>query len=904
MKTSTLLKSGPLLTALLIPGLSRAQNLLTNPGFEAGNTGFTSAYLYVPPASSSPGAGSYTVGPDNQAFGGGTGARFNDHTTGTATGNYQIVDGSTSSTGTFWEQTVTGLTPNRSYSFSFWLLNAASTSKAQIQVSANGVDVGPGFTNASDGGSWQLNTVTVNPGNDTQLVLRLRDLNLDVSGNDFGVDDVALVSTTADVTTTLTGPGTLGAGVSSGTYTVVFSNNGPQAATQVTQVVALPTGATLSAAQRAALPGTAVYNSGPNTIDFGAVAVLNSGSASTYTFSFTAPAAQGANSLTSTVGTSTPQGGNTAPDQATVSVRVTAANFFVTNDDSNEVPGNTAATGGAAKTGNVLLNDANPTNLADGAFGVQLVAGPAHGTITLNPNGSYAYTPALDYLGPDGFTYQVNVPNTTPPNSNVSMVALNVYDASLVCSSGTGTNLLKNPSFAADTTGFKSTYGYAAATANFPLNQCLVPEGLYRVGTNAADYHPTFIGTGRTGPGDSFMIVNGSQNLSVVYQQTVAVQPNRYYTFSAYASSVNSMSPAQLGFVINGKSTSTITTLPAGVNVYVKISDLWYSGSNTQAVIEIRDVNKDKDGNDFGLDDLYVGTCTVSLAANDVMSAPMSNLATIRGVAPMSATVASGPAVGSFTIQTLPNPDSGVLYLHGLPVIPGQVIMLGEADQLAFDPVAGYLGNAVFTYTATDTSGSGSNNTATFTIPVGDTPLPVELTTFEVRAGRNLDAQLTWRTAQEHNNDHFEVERSFDGQAFARAGTVAGHGTTSSASNYAYTDAGVGAGHAGTVYYRLRQVDHDGTAVRSPVRTVAFSSPKDLVLYPSPTAGPATLDLSALAASSYQVTLVDATGRQVLSTSLPGGQRHPLLLTDLARGTYLLVVRGAGVKLSQRFVLE
>jgi len=493
----------------------------------------------------------------------------------------------------------------------------------------------------------------------------------------------------------------------------------------------------------------------------------------------------------------------------------------------------------------------------------------------------------------------VNVPGATPPNTNASTVALNVYDASLVCFGGTGTNLLKNSSFSADTAGFKSTYGYAG-----PGTYSLVNEGLYMVGTNAHDYQPDFTGTGRTGPGDSFMIINGSANLSAVYSQTVAVQPNRYYTFSAYATSVNSVSPAQLGFVINGKSTSSVTTLPSTANSYVKISDLWFSGPNTRAVIEIRDVNKNAVGNDFGLDDLYIGNCTVSLTANNVTSAAMSNLATIRGVAPMSASVASGPAVGSFAVQTLPDPAAGILYLNGSPVIPGQVIPLSQASQLAFDPVAGYVGNAVFTYTATDTSGSGSNNTATFTIPVGDTPLPVNLTAFEVRAVRGLDAQLSWGTAQEHNNDHFDVERSFDGEVFARVAAVAGHGSTSSPTSYAYTDAGIGAGHAGTVYYRLRQVDHDGTAARSPVRTAAFGNSKSLLLYPSPTTGPATLDLRALPAGSYQVTLVDATGRQVLSTALPGGQQHPLLLNDLAHGTYLLVVRGAGVKLSQRLVRE
>src|SRR5262249_1985803 len=35
-----------------------------------------------------------------------------------------------------------------------------------------------------------------------------------------------------------------------------------------------------------------------------------------------------------------------------------------------------------------------------------LVNGPAHGTVALNPDGSFSYTPAADYLGLDSFTYQ------------------------------------------------------------------------------------------------------------------------------------------------------------------------------------------------------------------------------------------------------------------------------------------------------------------------------------------------------------------------------------------------------------------------------------------------------------------------------------------------------------------
>ena len=184
-----------LLALLLLGHAANAQNLLTNPGFSAGNTGFTSAYLYVTPPGPDPGAGSYTIGTDNRAYNVNFLASYGDHTTGT--GQYMIVNAATTPL-VVWEQTVTGLTANQPYQFSFWLLNTFPTSKASMQVSANGVDEGPAFSNPNDGGNWQLNTVTVNPGASTQLVLRLRDLNLDGNGNDFGLDDLSLTAPMAN----------------------------------------------------------------------------------------------------------------------------------------------------------------------------------------------------------------------------------------------------------------------------------------------------------------------------------------------------------------------------------------------------------------------------------------------------------------------------------------------------------------------------------------------------------------------------------------------------------------------------------------------------------------------------------------------------------------------------------
>ncbi len=193
----------------------------------------------------------------------------------------------------------------------------------------------------------------------------------------------------------------------------------------------------------------------------------------------------------------------------------------------------------------------------------------------------------------------------------------------------------------------------------------------------------------------------------------------------------------------------------------------------------------------------------------------------------------------------------------------------------------------------TDVNGGQTNRTVTFVIPAS--PLPVVLTEFTAQAVANRDALLNWHTASEQRNSHFEVERSFDGTTFTTLGRVAGNGTTNLASAYSFSDAGVAFKATGPVYYRLRQVDLDGTATYSPLRTVSFAKAAlaKLALYPNPVQTTTSLDLSQLlATASYQAQLLDATGRQVRTWTLAGGMAQPLDVTDLASGSYLLVVTG------------
>ncbi|MBC6991285.1 right-handed parallel beta-helix repeat-containing protein [Hymenobacter sp. BT491] len=213
-------------------------------------------------------------------------------------------------------------------------------------------------------------------------------------------------------------------------------------------------------------------------------------------------------------------------------------------------------------------------------------------------------------------------------------------------------------------------------------------------------------------------------------------------------------------------------------------------------------------------------------------------------------------------------------------------------------------GSPKVTATATK-SGTGTSEFSGLTTVGVNKPLPVELALFEVKAAR-FDAQLKWQTATEKNNDHFEVERSFDGITFEKVANVRGNGTTSEVSTYAFTDANVAQKHLGTVYYRLKQVEASGSAQYSLVRTTAFTQQPaaSAELYPNPATTTSTLDLAFLPAGTYQVVLVDMTGRTVSSNSTTASLPYTLNVQALPKGTYMVIIRGGAINLTKRLVKE
>ncbi len=115
-------------------------------------------------------------------------------------------------------------------------------------------------------------------------------------------------------------------------------------------------------------------------------------------------------------------------------------------------------------------------------------------------------------------------------------------------------------------------------------------------------------------------------------------------------------------------------------------------------------------------------------------------------------------------------------------------------------------------------------------------PLPVTFAAFTGRQDGN-SIVLEWTTLSEKDNDYFEIERSTDGVNYVAIGFVDGAGNSAGRIDYNFADNSPESGYA---YYRLSQVDFDGTREYADrIVTVYYTSGKlrKLVVVPNPTNG-------------------------------------------------------------------
>jgi hypothetical protein len=115
-------------------------------------------------------------------------------------------------------------------------------------------------------------------------------------------------------------------------------------------------------------------------------------------------------------------------------------------------------------------------------------------------------------------------------------------------------------------------------------------------------------------------------------------------------------------------------------------------------------------------------------------------------------------------------------------------------------------------------------------------PLPVELSSFSV-IFQNREVKLLWETETEVNNYGFEIERTASPRNidWKNIGFVEGHGNSNSTKSYKFVDESV---MNGKHYYRLKQIDNDGSFEYSDVVEVDVPALQDYAIleqnYPNP----------------------------------------------------------------------
>jgi hypothetical protein len=134
-------------------------------------------------------------------------------------------------------------------------------------------------------------------------------------------------------------------------------------------------------------------------------------------------------------------------------------------------------------------------------------------------------------------------------------------------------------------------------------------------------------------------------------------------------------------------------------------------------------------------------------------------------------------------------------------------------------PPTGANGSIRFYYVGNAANGSGSNGDFIYAANTL-VALPISLKLFTAQTIEEGMVKLSWQTDNEINSNFFEVERSDDGQFFFALDKINAAGNSTSGQEYSYIDKKIT--NAGTIFYRLRMVDKDGTEKYS--KTISVNS--------------------------------------------------------------------------------
>ena len=164
--------------------------------------------------------------------------------------------------------------------------------------------------------------------------------------------------------------------------------------------------------------------------------------------------------------------------------------------------------------------------------------------------------------------------------------------------------------------------------------------------------------------------------------------------------------------------------------------------------------------------------------------------------------------------------------------------------------------------------------------------LPVQFLSFNGRLLPDETVHLNWEAITDRMHDYFEVQRSADGSSFYSIGQVSG------AAPYRLIDT---APFIGNNYYRVKQMDKDGTITYSQIISVYFNPVKfTAFVYPNPVTDVLRIRINTAMAGTYTVSLVDMAGRKMHEeriSNLMSGKEVAIYLERQPAQLYIVLIR-------------
>ncbi len=364
---------------------------------------------------------------------------------------------------------------------------------------------------------------------------------------------------------------------------------------------------------------------------------------------------------------------------------------------------------------------ANDTDAEGGLLTAELVVGPAHGTLTLNANGSFSYRAATNYSGPDSFTYRASDGTTTSALTTVSLSVSAVNDAPLA--SGDAYTAVENTPLVVGAAGVLSN---DTDSDGDPITATLVASPAHGTLTLNANGAFTFVPVTNYNGADSFTYraSDGTLNsaLTTVTLSISAVNDAPIAASDSYSTAEDTLlsvsAPGVLGndsdadgntlsvTLLSGPTQGTLTLNANGSFTYRPATN--YNGPDSFTY-------RASDGS------LNSGIATVALNVSVVNDTPLAGSDSYSTTEDVTLTVNApgllandSDAEGSpLTVTLVTGPAHGALTLNA-------------NGSFTFVPTANYSGPDSFVYRASDGAANSANTTVALTInAVNDAPVAV-----------------------------------------------------------------------------------------------------------------------------------------------------------------------------------